>query len=81
MTLNELFHIGSYPGTHYDVASIPNPEVSARLEDIGLADMTKIHRLRQRGPVRLFGFLLGNVFHVVWWDPNHEIWPSELRHT
>lgn len=30
---------------------------------------------------RLYGFLLGHVFHVVWWDPDHEIWPSKLKHT
>lgn len=27
------------------------------------------------------GFLVGNIFHVVWWDPEHEVWPSQKKHT
>ena len=81
MTINELFNFSSYPGTDYDVASLPTTAALDRLEEIGLSDMTKIHRLRLRGERRLYGFLVGHVFHVVWWDPNHEIWPSKLKHT
>lgn len=81
MTMNELFHSGGYPGADYDVATIPNAAALDRLEEIGLSDMTKIHRLRLKGEARLYGFLNGHVFHVVWWDPNHEVWPSRLKHT
>lgn len=81
MKINEVFHFSSYPGTDYDIADIPNTTVLARLDEIGLSDMTKIYRLRQRGKPRLYGFLVANVFHVVWWDPNHEIWPSNRKHT
>lgn len=44
-------------------------------------DMTKIQRLEFTGLQRLYGFLEGNVFHVVWWDPKHEVYPSTLRNT
>lgn len=81
MKMNEIFNFQNYPGTHYEVETIPNATALARLEELGLADMTKIHKLRQRGKVRLFGFLVENVFHVVWWDPEHEVWPYKLKHT
>ena|SRR5271154_6078203 len=81
MTLNAVFHSGGYPGKDYDVEAIPNSAAAECLEEAGLADQTKIWVLRLGGKPRLYGFLLGNVFHVVFWDPEHEIWPSQLRHT
>jgi hypothetical protein len=81
MTVNEAFHRSDYPGKCYDLEAIPNDEALERLEACGLADQTKIWRLRIGGTGRLYGFLAGNVFHVVFWDPEHEIWPSQLRNT
>jgi hypothetical protein len=26
--------------------------------------------------LRLLGIREGNEFHIVWWDPNHEVWPE-----
>ncbi|HMH92267.1 MAG TPA: hypothetical protein VK586_14425 [Streptosporangiaceae bacterium] len=43
--------------------------------------MTKISVIRFAGEPRLYGFRDRNVFHVVWWDPRHEIWPSRKKHT
>lgn len=81
MTVAEVFHNGGYPGKEYDVATLPNREALARLVELNLADMTKIWRLQWTGESRLFGFLDGNIFHVVFWDPKHKIWPSKPRHT
>jgi hypothetical protein len=81
MTVNEAFHCGDYPGKCYDLEALPNPEARERLEVLRLADQTKIWRLRVGGTGRLYGFLRGNVFHVVFWDPNHDVWPSNLRNT
>jgi hypothetical protein len=75
-TINELFHRGEWPGKCHDVESLPNKTARDRLEAMGLPDMTKIWKLRIGGPGRLWGFLIGNVFHVVWWDPEHQVWPS-----
>lgn len=81
MTLNEIFHSGGYPGVDYDIENIPNQDALERLEALGLGDMTKIWRLRLGGEPRLYGFLIGHTFHIVWWDPHHQIWPSTLKHT
>lgn len=81
MTIHELFHRGDEPGKHYDVAAIPNPMALERLEQMQLSYMDRISRLRIGGTGRLYGFLHANAFHVVWWDPRHEVWPSQKRHT
>ncbi|PBC80100.1 hypothetical protein BX265_4936 [Streptomyces sp. TLI_235] len=52
-----------------------------RLTEIGRDDMTKIQRLELTGLQRLYGFLDGHVFHIVWWDRQHEVYPSKLKHT
>ncbi|MDX3183535.1 hypothetical protein PV334_20015 [Streptomyces sp. ME02-7008A-1] len=76
-TINELFRQGEWPGKSHEVHLLPNREALGRLDILGLSDMTRIWKLRIGGPGRLWGFLVGNVFHVVWWDPRHEVWPSK----
>lgn len=81
MTLNAVFHNGGEPGKDYEVEQIPNQDALKRLVEKNLADQTKISRLRLGGKPRLYGFLRGNVFYVVFWDPEHDIWPSNKKHT
>lgn len=45
---------------------VRHPDVSGRLDAIGLADQTRISRFQLQGRWRLYGFGLNNVFHVVW---------------
>jgi hypothetical protein len=80
MTVNELFTQAGR-GKDYDVVKLPNPAAVKRLEELGLDDQTKISRLQVAGAPRLYGFRVGNAFHLVWWDREHEVWPSRLRHT
>lgn len=81
MTIHELFSKGDEPGKHYDVAALPNKQAHERLEKKQLSDMTRISRLRLGGPLRLYGFLEDNCFHIVWWDPKHTVWPSRKKGT
>jgi hypothetical protein len=81
MTIDELFHRNGYPGKDYEIEKIPTSAALVRLEEIGLSDMTKISVLRLQGEPRMYGFRVGHAFHVVFWDPEHQIWPSELKHT
>ncbi|WP_157930772.1 hypothetical protein [Glycomyces xiaoerkulensis] len=55
----------------------PTKEAPKRLARLGLDDQTQIWRLRTNGPGRLYGYRVGCVFHLVFWDPRHEIWPSQ----
>lgn len=34
-------------------------------------------RFRLTGEQRLWGFRKRNVFHIVWWDPDHQVYPTE----
>lgn len=80
MTLNEL-RITRRLFKEYDLPGGLSKQALARLADLGYDDMTKIQRLEFTGKQRLYGFLDGNVFHVLWWDPEHEVYPSKLRNT
>lgn len=80
MTVGELFRPGSEHGKRYAVESTPG-HVQVRLTAIGRADETEIVRLRCTGRQRLYGFLRGGIFHILWWDPRHEVWPSVKKHT
>ncbi|MER7165224.1 hypothetical protein ABT336_03985 [Micromonospora sp. NPDC000207] len=65
------------PGKDYgDPARLPNRGARDKLVDLGMADETCISRLRINGPSRLYGFRRDPEFYAVFWDPKHEIWPS-----
>lgn len=80
MTLGELFAPDSEHGKTYTVESMPS-EAQKRLTAIGRDDETEVARLRCSGTQRLYGFLRENVFHILWWDPEHQVWPSTKRGT
>ncbi|MFH8756601.1 hypothetical protein [Streptomyces atroolivaceus] len=80
MTLNELRRERDF-FKEYDVPGGLCKEAVARLTALGFDDALKIQRLRFTGTQRLYGFLTGNIFHVLWWDPFHEVYPSKLKHT
>jgi hypothetical protein len=69
-----------YPGKDYIVAELPMREARDRLVQLGRDDQD-ISCLRLSGTGRLFGFRRGQHFHVLWWDPDHSIYPSHKKHT
>jgi len=80
MTIKEIFHSGIEHGKSYEVDSLPD-HAKRRLRKIGRDDEDQLHRLRCSGPARLFGIMREHVFHILWWDPEHKIWPSKKRNT
>lgn len=77
-TIGELFGPNG-PGKHYpNIDSGMNPSAVRRLVDV-YEGQDSIHRLRLSGKKRLFGFLEGHKFSIVWWDPEHLVWPSSKR--
>lgn len=65
----------------YDLPGGLCKEALDRLTAMRRDDMTKIQRLEFTGLQRLYGFLEGNIFHVVWWDPQHEVYLTKLKNT
>lgn len=80
MTLGELFKPGSQHGKTYAVEQMPRQGPN-RLAEIEHDDETEISRVSLSGQARLYGFLREHVFHVLWYDPRHEVWPSKKKHT
>ena len=79
MTVGEAFN-GEYPGVDYVIDEMPKP-AKDRLAELDLDDQDKISRLRLGNKPRLYGFRRGRFFHVLWWDPEHLVVPSKLKHT
>lgn len=65
---------------HHDqpVASICKA-AQVRLGDVRFDEVVdeEIFRFRLTGVKRLWGFRHGRVFHAVWWDPDHQVYPTE----
>lgn len=80
MTIGEIFKPGSEHGKRYPVEGLPS-HAQARLAEIERDDETELARLRCGGAPRLYGFLRDHVFHVLWWDPKHAVYPSLKRNT
>lgn len=53
------------------------PEARARLKQLHLDDRDEMFRFRLGGKLRLWGFLVEDVFYPVWWDPDHKVYPTE----
>lgn len=53
-------------------------EARKRLEQIGLDDLDEVFRFRFGNKPRLYGFVQ-HIFYVVWWDPEHSIYPTDIQ--
>ncbi len=62
------------------VASVTK-EARDRLSHLNLDDVDQLYRFRFDGTSRLWGIRDRELFKLLWWDPNHEICPSNKKHT
>lgn len=73
--LSELKHQGSH--------KIPVENLSLRakaaLKAIKLDDIDEIFSFRLEGRPRMHGLWRQGVVHVLWWDPDHEVCPSQKK--
>lgn len=73
MTWQEIFRGGSHP---IPISTLP-PSSRRRLEQLRLDDYEEIVSLRLSGAQRIWGFRTGNVLLLLWWDPHHEVFPTQ----
>jgi hypothetical protein len=52
-----------------------------RWREMKLDEYDTLHSLRLSSTGRLWGIMQNGVFFIIWYDPEHEIFPSEKRHT
>lgn len=75
MTADEVF-AGRRGNKQIPVEDLPR-EALRRLEDLQLDDMDGLCELRIKGDSRIWGFRRGNVINVLWWDPDHTVFPGK----
>lgn len=56
-------------------------EAQARLYDLQHDDLDTVFSLRVTGQRRVFCIHHGNIMRVLWYDPEHKVCPSNLKHT
>ncbi len=52
-----------------------------RLTELKLDDVDGLVSLKLSGTNRIWGMFSAGVLTLLWWDPDHEICPSTLKHT
>lgn len=71
---------------HHDLEVDAPPFDSQAVRDLEKAKLGQefgetMFRFRLSGEKRLWGFRNHATFHVVWWDPDHKVCPTEKNHT
>lgn len=86
--VSKLKHFESTPwteierhGSHFIAVKDLIPDAKKRLQLLRLDDTDVLFSLRLSGRERLWGLRSNDVFAVLWWDPEHQICPSEKKHT
>ncbi|MEV0356617.1 hypothetical protein AB0H71_11190 [Nocardia sp. NPDC050697] len=67
---------GSRPLHHSQSVSSICADAQRRLSDLEIV-VDEVFRLWHGNLPRLWGYLSGAVFNIVWWDRNHRIYPTE----
>jgi hypothetical protein len=78
MEWNHILHkTGSHSIARYKLCK----EAQTRLEEIGQADIDDLICLRKEGSQRIWGIKDRHILRVLWWDPDHGVYPVEKQHT
>lgn len=56
-------------------------QAQKRLEELGRDDAETLVSFHITGRQRIWAIRSGAEAFLLWWDPNHEVCPSQLRHT
>lgn len=55
------------------------PAAEERLRRLQLDDAPGLWEFRLTGTQRVWGVRIGEVCYLIWWDPNHTVWPSSTK--
>ncbi len=79
-TWNEILTNERKKNHEVSIGSI-SKEAQKRLRELQFDDIENLVSLRFSGRNRIWGIRFGSIFRVLWWDPDHEVYPSEKKHT
>ncbi len=80
MTWHQIRMEGKKRNHSIEVADC-SPAAQQRLIEIKLDDVDQLFSLGVQGKPRILGILDRTVFKILWWDPDHQVCPSEKKHT
>lgn len=69
MTLSAIFVDGKKQNHGIDVGRL-NAAAQKRLEELHI-EAEAVHSLRLGGQLRIYGYLDGTVYHIIWYDDDH----------
>ena len=56
-------------------------EAQKRATEINVDEFDDLCSIAVSGRMRVWGYIIDGLFYIIWFDPEHEIYPSEKRHT
>ena len=80
MTWNEILVYGRDQNHPVRVDKLL-PGARKRLTELRLEDIDQLVSLRLSGSERIYGILQGSILLLLWWDPDHAIYPVKKKHT
>ena len=74
---------GEILGRHHHAIAVNDiiKPAQNRLEQLGHDDQAELVSFRLSNIERIWAIRSGEQAFLLWWDPNHEIYPSRLRNT
>lgn len=79
-TWNEIFVQDRHHHHSADLDKLSSAALK-RLRELKLDDRDCLWSLRVSARERVWGILEEDIFYFLWWDPEHEVYPSSLKHT
>lgn len=76
MTFREILRSGSHEIDTWKLCRSATKRMTEKL-----LQFDTLMSLRISARERLWGIRTGNIIDLLWWDPEHEICPSEPKHT
>lgn len=74
---------GEILGRHHHAIAVNDiiEPAQNQLEQLGHDDQAELVSFRLSNTERIWAIRSGEEAFLLWWDPNHEIYPSQLKHT
>lgn len=66
---------------HFMPVGKVSKDAKQRLREIGLDDRDTLFSFRLSGKQRLWGYREEAVLYILWWDPEHTVYPVAKKHT
>jgi hypothetical protein len=80
MTWNQILIEGKKQHHSSEVYKL-SKEAQKRLAEIQQDDVDSLISLSLAGKERVWGILEEGALKILWWDPNHKVYPSKKKHT